>query len=85
MIPTNLLITKTICNHVLIRANWTKLKHDPILLVLDRVEITLREPETIPPKPNVLSSYLNTGTKISTSSSDNQKKMSNLELILSKA
>eukprot|EP01117_Protostelium_nocturnum_P008883 TRINITY_DN3186_c0_g1_i2.p1 TRINITY_DN3186_c0_g1~~TRINITY_DN3186_c0_g1_i2.p1 ORF type:complete len:1283 (-),score=545.90 TRINITY_DN3186_c0_g1_i2:43-3891(-) len=61
-IPTNLTVTRAICNHLSIQVALTKLKTQPIVITLDKVEFFLREPEDIKAMPNLLQKFKKSGS-----------------------
>ncbi|KAL6050604.1 Chorein N-terminal domain-containing protein [Balamuthia mandrillaris] len=62
LIPPNLEIVSAKCTELQLQVPYTNLKHEPITITLDRLDLHLREPDVIKPMPDILSK-LNQGKK----------------------
>jgi hypothetical protein len=54
-IPPNLQVKKVTCNQIYAKIPWTRLGHDPIVLVADRIYIELEEPYELKPISSLVS------------------------------
>eukprot|EP01087_Luapelamoeba_hula_P003962 TRINITY_DN1392_c0_g1_i2.p1 TRINITY_DN1392_c0_g1~~TRINITY_DN1392_c0_g1_i2.p1 ORF type:complete len:1088 (-),score=180.02 TRINITY_DN1392_c0_g1_i2:76-3297(-) len=56
MLPTNLEVVSAKCSLLSMAIPYMNLKHEPITLTIDRIDLQLREPDVIKPMPNTLAS-----------------------------
>eukprot|EP01114_Cavostelium_apophysatum_P007447 TRINITY_DN1954_c0_g1_i3.p1 TRINITY_DN1954_c0_g1~~TRINITY_DN1954_c0_g1_i3.p1 ORF type:complete len:1100 (-),score=395.71 TRINITY_DN1954_c0_g1_i3:28-3327(-) len=72
MIPPTMEVKSATCNDLTVNVNWTKLKHEPLVITLDKIEVELSEPLNVSAMPNLMSQF----------QGKSKKKTSQLEILL---
>jgi hypothetical protein len=74
LIPTSMLVTKATCNELVLQLpKLTEVKKKPLVLSIDTVEVTLDEPDVVPPMPTKLRDYFASKKKADPSKKKKEK------------
>ncbi len=74
MVPTSLLVTKAMCNELVLQLpKLTEVRKKPLVLSIDRVTVTLEEPDVVPPMPHKLRDFFSSRKKADPSKKKKEK------------